>query len=270
MQAGLVLPPRCAPFDALADHYDELFTRSLIGRLQRQQVWRAIAPVFCPGERILELNCGTGIDAIWFTKRGIQVEAFDQSPRMIEVAKQNAEQHGIRASVRFDVLDNSDLSRLSDQYDGAFSNFAGLNCSADLGPVAIGLARLVRPKAKLLLCVSARYCAWEALWYGAHLNLRKAFRRTKTGGSAASIGDHELRLQYPTLRTLCRTFSPHFSMAWATGVGLLVPPTYMEAAARRVSSIVRTASKLDEVIGRIPLLREMADHLLVCFVRGNA
>ena len=38
-------------------------------------------------------------------------------------------------------------------FDGAFSNFAALNCVTDLTPVGRGLAALVRPGGKVLLVI---------------------------------------------------------------------------------------------------------------------
>ena len=93
---GLKLDDRCrpnrrlartAPFDAVADEYDARFTNSLIGRAQRESVWREMDRLFRPGQRVLEINCGTGVDALHLAARGIQVVACDASPEMIAVAR---------------------------------------------------------------------------------------------------------------------------------------------------------------------------------------
>ena len=49
-----------APFDAIAERYDETFTRSKIGRAQRASVWKELERVFRPGDRVLEIGCGNG------------------------------------------------------------------------------------------------------------------------------------------------------------------------------------------------------------------
>jgi ubiquinone/menaquinone biosynthesis C-methylase UbiE len=79
--------PAGAAFDRVATQYDEVFTHSCIGRAQRQLVHRELEAIFVRGCRILDLNCGTGEDALHFGARGVEVLACDASPAMIEVAR---------------------------------------------------------------------------------------------------------------------------------------------------------------------------------------
>ena len=74
-------------FDTIADQYDDIFTHSLIGRAQRNVVWEVLKKTFRRGDRVLELNCGTGEDATFLSKIGVSVHACDASERMIAVAK---------------------------------------------------------------------------------------------------------------------------------------------------------------------------------------
>src|SRR5450755_3636512 len=75
-----------APFDAIAERYDETFTKSKIGRAQRASVWKELERVFQPGDRVLEIGCGTGVDACFLAGLGVTVVATDSSPQMIAVA----------------------------------------------------------------------------------------------------------------------------------------------------------------------------------------
>ncbi len=122
-----------APFDVLADTYDEVFTRSLIGQAQRAQVWRVLERAFSHGQHVLEINCGTGEDALFLARRGLSVLACDSSPRMIAVAQSRKAIEAPSAAIEFRLLPTEQLNQLSrEQFDGAFSNFGGLNCVEDL------------------------------------------------------------------------------------------------------------------------------------------
>src|SRR6202166_4620294 len=115
-------------FDGVADSYDEVFTYSTIGRAQRRTVWDKLLGAFLPGSRILELNCGTGEDARYLVERGRSVVACDASRSMIQVAQRVSPWRN-NANLQFLQLANEDLGLLARDklFDGAFSNFSGLN-----------------------------------------------------------------------------------------------------------------------------------------------
>jgi len=75
-----------APFDVVSRTYDSTFSASEIGRAQRRSVWEAMDRTFQKGQRILEINCGTGIDALHLAGRGVEVVACDSASGMIAVA----------------------------------------------------------------------------------------------------------------------------------------------------------------------------------------
>ena len=74
-------------FDALAADYDASFTATPLGTLLREAVWRRLDARFAPGDRVLELACGTGEDAVHLASRGVRVTAVDASAAMVEAAR---------------------------------------------------------------------------------------------------------------------------------------------------------------------------------------
>jgi ubiquinone/menaquinone biosynthesis C-methylase UbiE len=259
-----------APFDSVAETYDEVFTNSLIGRAQRDSVWQELDRCFHAGQRILELNCGTGVDAVHLAERGVEVLACDVAPRMVAVARQRLSAAELVAPVRFRVLATEDIGRLEDEgpFDGVFSNFAGLNCVENLQAVACNLARLVRPGGRALFCFAGCFVAWEVVWYLAHGNPRKALRRFQRNGIRARLAvGVTVRVRYPSVRTLARVFSPILELRRWKGVGVVVPPSYLEGLARRHPAALNALVKADRWLGRVPLARGMADHRLLEFER---
>jgi SAM-dependent methyltransferase len=74
-------------FDPVAARYDQVWTESPAGRAQRDLVWREWDRVFGPGDRILDIGCGTGVDAAHYMSRGVIVGVVDASLEMIRIAQ---------------------------------------------------------------------------------------------------------------------------------------------------------------------------------------
>jgi ubiquinone/menaquinone biosynthesis C-methylase UbiE len=258
-------------FDRVAHSYDDVFTRSVIGRAQRNQVWQRLLAAFSPGARILELNCGTGEDARFLAQKGRSVVACDASSVMIEVAQGRGKLEAGSAGIEYRQLANEDLSALLGQeaFDGAFSNFSGLNCVADLQPVARNLARLVKPGGRALICVWSRVCVAELAWFLLHGQGGKACRRL-SGKAAARVGGVTIEVIYPTVRTVRRVFSPWFRLESHSAVGLFVPPSYVESWARKHDKLCARLEKLDQVFSSFPMFRVAGDHVLLEFVRCDS
>jgi ubiquinone/menaquinone biosynthesis C-methylase UbiE len=238
-------------FDRIADSYDALWTTTAIGRAQRDLVWREVDPLFQSGERILDIGCGTGEDAIHFAERGVTVYATDASPAMVDVARER----GVTAT----VCSAEELGRIGRTFDGAISNFGALNCVEDLPAVARSLAGLVRPGDGVAICILGRFCAWETLYYAARLQFGKARRRWR----GDRVPYREITVHYPTASQIHAAFQNDFELLRWTGIGLLVPPSYVKLPA----AVVRVLAACDRVLARLPLLRAMADHRLFLLVR---
>jgi ubiquinone/menaquinone biosynthesis C-methylase UbiE len=255
-------------FDSLAAKYDDLFTRSMIGRAQRGAVWEILTDTFEPGSHILELNCGTGEDALFLAKHDISVVACDASERMIETARRRMQSEDPGAPIQFKLLATEHLSKLDqgNLFDGAFSNFSGLNCVADLNQTARDLAALVALGAPVLICLSTRFCLSEVVWFALHGQFRKAVRRF-SGFATVKVGSYTVKVNYPTLRAVRRSFSSFFRMRSCIGIGIAVPPSYLEPIVRRHPRLLDVCRRIDRAISHLPWFRTIGDHMLIQFER---
>jgi ubiquinone/menaquinone biosynthesis C-methylase UbiE len=255
-----------APFDAVAIGYDETFTSSLIGQAQRKTVWTELVKRFHPQDRVLEIGCGTGVDACFLAERGVQVVACDPSPQMIEIAARRIRNSGVQELAHPLVLRAEDLAALpsSELFDGAFSNFGALNCVSNLSLVARDLARMLKPGASAVLCWMGPYCAWEIIWYLAQGNHKKAFRRLGREGVEARIADGAfLKVRYPSVKLLADAFAPEFRLKSIKGIGVAVPPSYLEPWADRHPRLLSLCERLDSWTAQLPGIRSLGDHVLV-------
>ncbi len=253
-------------FDTIAEDYDQIFTNTLIGRAQRNAVWKILTETFSRNDNILELNCGTGEDALFLAGRGISVFACDASSQMIARAEERLRHISPQIPVIFCKLPTESIGELypETQFDGAFSNFSGLNCVADLGAVSSSLASLVKQGGRLVLCFSTRYCLIEILYFLFRGQWRKALRRCK-GRAEVTIDGMQFTVYYPAISKIRQTFARDFRLVSCIGIGVTVPPSYLEQWVQRHPLIFRLLRRLESSWAKLPILRSTGDHVLLCF-----
>ncbi len=252
-----------AVFDTLAPEYDARFTRSVLGQRLRRALWRWLDGAFQRGQRVLELNCGTGDDAIHLAARGVRVLATDASRAMLDVARGKVGDAGLGGLVEVRLTAIERLEELHGEagegWDGAFSSFGGLNCVADVPRVARALGTLLKRGARVVLCVMGPVVPWEWAWFLVHGQPGRAFRRLGTGG----VEWRGITVRYPSARALRRAFAPDFAFRRAGGLGVLVPPTYAEEWARRHPALLERLDRWERRIEHWPLVPWLGDHYLL-------
>ncbi len=252
-------------FDALAEEYDRQFTHSVIGSLLRSAVQQRLCAVFNPEQSILELNCGTGEDAVFLASHGIKVLASDASVAMVKMAREKVERAELSAQVTIQhwaIEEMLDKLGTNTRFDGVLSNFGGLNCVADLQQTAKQLAVLVKSGGRLLLCLMGRWVPWEWLWYLVKRQPSKAFRRFR--GYAEWQG---MKIYYPSIWQVKAAFSESFIPVRVAGLGFLLPPSYAEALVARWKGLFQCLNRCERYLETMPLAPLLSDHYLLELVR---
>lgn len=266
------LPPAALAFDAVAEKFDERFGPWESVSAQRRAVRTALAEAFAPGSRVLELGGGTGEDALWLAQHGYDVLLTDASPTMVRVSEQKLAGTSARARLcpaeALEGLAEEHAAAGEPPFDGAFSNFAGLNCVPDLSPVARGLARLVRPGASVMLVLFGPLPPGEVVTEVARRRPGQAFRRLKRGDVPARLGGREFVVRYHRPREVDRVMAPWFTPVRRLGIGVFVPPSAAEPWISGHPRLLRVMEALDRVSAR-PLAL-LGDHLLFHFRRTDA
>jgi ubiquinone/menaquinone biosynthesis C-methylase UbiE len=259
-----------AAFDVAAGDYDDKWTCSVSGRLQREQVWRKVDRVFLPGHKILDLGCGTGADAAHLARVGVQVLAIDISPQMVRMTRQRVESQNLSEAVTCEILALEDLGDLKNKgsFDGAISDFGVLNCVENLRQVALDLASLLRPGAHLALCYMGRFCLWETAWFLLHGKPGKAFRRFAARREVHFSVARAFEVVYPSMRKIVEAFRDNFRLVSWRGVGIFVPPSCVEPLAHSFQGGFRRLAWFDRIAGGWAILRALGDHRLLVFVRN--
>ncbi len=138
-----------AYFDKISGVYDLLSERA--EEPMRERGLELLAAK--PGERILEIGCGTGHSTISLaTSVGDNghVDALDLSPKMIRQAEANVHAMELQSRVRFIVGDAMKMEVADAEYDAVFMSFTlELFDTPELAKVLAEIRRVLRPGGRL-------------------------------------------------------------------------------------------------------------------------
>ena len=267
------LPAAVRAFDALAPGFDAAFAGWKSVAAQRRAVRRELLAAFSPGSRLLELGGGTGEDALFLAGEGRRVHVTDGAPAMVERTRAKARTSGLdervtAEAVTLEGLDAWAAARTGVRFQGAYSNFASLNCVTDHAAVARGLARVLAPGARALLVVFGPLAPAEVAVLLLRGRFRAAFRRFSRRPAPARVGGETFTVTYPAPRDFAAAFAPWFTLRRTIGIGVFVPPSSAEPWVSHVPLAVAAGEALDRVASR-PLAL-LADHVLLDFTRTLA
>jgi SAM-dependent methyltransferase len=254
-------------FDSVAADYDGPRGNNELIQRMRLTLWDAVSREVAAGSRLLDLGCGTGIDAAEFAQRGYQVVASDWSPQMVERTRARAAAANLESRVNAVHVGVHQLDQLADPFDGIYSNFGPLNCAPDLRAVATQCTRLLRPGGKLVFSVIGRICPWEFGYYLCKGRFKRATVRATRGATAVGMNRHTIWTYYYLPREFYRAFAPHFSLSSYRALSLFMPPPYLVDIYRRHRDSCERLGRLDDRLGALPVLRDMGDHFLIVMQR---
>ena len=263
------LGPAALAFDAIAPSFDERFGACASVAAQRRAVRAILVSQFPPIGHILEIGGGTGEDALFLAERGFRVLLTDASPAMVEVARQKLSPLG--SSARIVAAEElqpfaEERQRLGEPLlDGAFSNFAPLNCVQDIHSVAKGLGSLLRPGAVAALVLFGTCCPAELLLEAFGGRPRNGLRRFRRGAAPATLAKRTFEVFYHRASDLMRAFRPWFELEGRTGIGVAVPPSTAEPWISHHCHLLAAMEAFDRRMARS--LAPFGDHVLYQFRR---
>lgn len=257
-------------FDSYAADYDRHFTNSPIGILLRKRVFKFLLPLLGKEKKVLEVNCGTGEDALLLAGRVDSVLATDISEGMIRVAnlkKEKADQ----PNLSFAVCDMTAIHNIAKEpFDILFSDFGGLNC---LNPEQLELfadkcSQVLSSKGTLALVIMGRKCLWEDLWFYLQKDRRLKRRRSREG-IATQMEGTEFKTYYYSPREIRSVFSGNFKVKQIRPVGLFVPPSYLNPIFDNKPRILRFLDFLESAFGALSFTSNYADHYIIILEKNQ-
>jgi ubiquinone/menaquinone biosynthesis C-methylase UbiE len=259
-------------FDTIAEEYDKSFTQSIIGKAQRKIVWSYLEKTLGNNKNlnILELNCGTGEDALWFAKKGHKVLASDISEKMIEITKEKLSNAGLLLTSRTTQIDLNkiDSSGIKEKFDFVFSNFGGMNCISlnEMEKLSSEIKKLLKPEGQFIMVVMPSFCLWETFYFLLKLNFRKAFRRLSKKGTIAKLNGTDLKTFYFSPAKIKEIFKEDFAVLSIKPIGFFIPPSYLDNFFSSKEKMFYTLQKLEQAVKDVSFLSSFSDHFLIHFI----
>ncbi len=232
-------------FSKQAPVFDKLYGADTIIQYKRKRVRQHIERFLQPASHILELNAGTGEDALYFAKQGHPIHATDISAGMQEIMLKKINEQQLQANISYELCSFTELETLQQQgpYDHIFSNFAGLNCTGRLDKVLGSFNWLLKPGGYVTLVVLPKFCLWEflLLFKG---KFKTAFRRfAGRKGARAHIEGEYFRCWYYDPSYIRKHLGDSFKKISLEGLCTLVPPSYIENFAVKHPKLYRFLEK---------------------------
>jgi ubiquinone/menaquinone biosynthesis C-methylase UbiE len=219
--------------------FDQKYAADTIINYKRSRVRAHVLQFLPPNSAILELNSGTGEDALFFARQGHRVHATDVSTGMQQELKRKVAANKMEQSITAENCSFTELEQLQNRglYDMIFSNFAGLNCTGELDKVLSSLNGLLKPGGMVTLVMLPKFCLWETLLVFKG-KFRTAVRRLfSKDGRKAHIDGGYFKCWYYDPSFIIKKLKDQFDLLAVEGLCTLVPPSYIEGFAEKHPAI---------------------------------
>jgi SAM-dependent methyltransferase len=251
-------------FGSASISYDKNFTFTKIGKAQRNRVYSYINPIISNSKKIsiLEINCGTGEDAIKFAQLGHKVLATDVSPEMIEIANAKINLNNLQ----FEVLDINLINPedFVQKFDLVFSNFGGLNClSKDQLKIFFSkCVPLLKPQGKIVAVIMSKKCLWGIFYFFLKGKFITAKRRNTTSPIVIKVHGEPIKTWFYNPKDIVSLTEKLFVIKFIKPIGISIPPSYLENSFVTKGIVFKVLVNIEKLLG-LSALAKYADHFII-------
>lgn len=253
-----------AAFSKQAPIFDQIDDENKLIVWMRKRIHDEVMSFARKGNYMLELNCGTGIDALFFASQGLRIKATDNAPGMLAQLQQKVESAHLEDRIDVVRCSFNNLEQLGEtpQFDYVFSDFGGLNCTDKLDKVLTDIDRLLKPGGKFTLVIMPKVCPWEigTIFRG---YFKTAFRRFKKGGTAAKVEGVPFQCYYYSPDFIVQQLGKRYRLSSLKGLCITVPPPYIEYFVERHPRLFRFLERWENRLWTRAPFNRWCDHYMI-------
>ena len=250
-------------FDRKARLYDQFGEGHPNLMRMRARVRQRVLACLPAGGKILEINAGTGEDALYFARLGYSVLATDLAPAMVKQIQAKIAGEDLAGRIAARLCSFTQLDQIEDApYQLVFSNMGGLNCIPNLQPVARQLPRLLVPGGYLVWVIMPKFCLWElaAILLG---DLQTARRRWYKNSVPAHVEGVEFITSYHSPEAVLVALGPEFKLIDLQGLSVFTPPADHKKFALRRLRLFKALVWLDDRLAPKPPFNRWGDFYIL-------
>lgn len=254
-------------FSSIYDEYEKLSQENVIDIARRNSIRDQVNFFLKPNHTILEINSGSGIDAVYFAEKGNFVLATDISTESGKHITRKIETLGL-SNLQFQKCSFTQLqNNVNKKFDHIFSNFGGLNCTDDLPSVFGQFDGLLNPNGFVTLVIMPPYYPWEMITF--LKGNKNAFRRLQKKGVTALVGNHPIKTFYYSPNQIKAAFGKNFKHIKTRNIGTFYPSSHFTSFQKH-QLLVSKLVKFDIWINRFPcMIKGIGDYFAITFQKIN-
>jgi ubiquinone/menaquinone biosynthesis C-methylase UbiE len=265
LQYGAEEEKAAKAFDKQSGVFDGLFSDNPIIQYKRERVRAHLNSILQPSSHILELNSGTGEDAIYFASHGHSIHTTDVSSGMQKIRLQKILASGVGSRISDECCSFTKLEELNQRgpFDHIFSNFGGLNCTRDLAKVLDSFTGLLKAGGAVTLVVMPTFSIWELglLLKGKWKTAVRRFSGRK--GTSAHIEGKYFTCWYYNPSFITKQLHKKFKLIRLESLCFFVPPSYMEYFPKKYPGLYSRLKKVEKTYGGSWPWNRMGDYFII-------
>ena len=250
-------------FSSIYEEYETLSKENQCDIYRRNNIRKHVESFLNPEDTILEINAGSGIDAVYFAKKGHPVLATDLADNAGIYIINKIKAEGLK-NLEFLNCDFTNLKSIENRkFNHIFSNYGGLNCTENPEEVFSQFTDLLHPKGYVSLVIMPKYYPWEMATF--LKGNKNAFRRWKKNGVVANVNNHLIPTFYYSPTEIKRAMGTDFKMVSTKNIGTFYPSLHYSSF-QKYPKIMRFLMRFDSWINSKSIVpKGIGDYFIITF-----
>lgn len=257
------------PFDHIDVKNDTSLSPYAIGQFQRKAVWDYLSQVASTldGFEILELNVGSGDDALLFGEKDFNIVATDISEVTQKVTTLRNSPRAFQGSISSQYLDLEGINEtvFHKKFDLVFSNFGGINSMSP--EVAHKLFQripaILKPGGRVVALAMSRFCLWESCYSLYRLQFKNIFRRWTTDEVKGYFNDQSHKTWFYSPGQVKSWSKDKFKVKRIIPIGMALPPLSLESLFTSRKKLLLRLNSIEKKLKNLSFCSGMSDNFLI-------